>query len=150
LTNAAWPAPSQHLSDEDRFRLDTEILERFFPNDRKILHRDRLFCACCRIWKDWTYQLPIYLAADVGAGIVDDPDGRGIALRFPRFKGLRPDASIEQATTTEEVAHLFYEQIRSRTSSDVYIAHMPYFGCDSFRASMSTCNDTVFSMYLQF
>jgi DNA ligase-1 len=48
-----------------------------------------------------------------GAGLVDDPDGRGIALRFPRFKRRRPDKSIEQATTTEEVAHLFCKQKKS-------------------------------------
>jgi DNA ligase-1 len=48
-----------------------------------------------------------------GAGLVDDPDGRGIALRFPRFKRRRPDKSIEQATTTEEVAHLFCKQSKS-------------------------------------
>jgi hypothetical protein len=47
-------------------------------------------------------------AHTTGAGLVDDPDGLGIALRFPRFKRRRPDKSIEQATTTEEVAHLFY------------------------------------------
>jgi hypothetical protein len=45
--------------------------------------------------------------------MVDDPDGRGIALRFSRYKRRRPDKSIEQATTTEEVAHLFYKQKKS-------------------------------------
>jgi DNA ligase-1 len=48
-----------------------------------------------------------------GAGIVDDPDGRVIALQFPRFKRRRPDKSIEQATTTKEVAHLFCKQKKS-------------------------------------
>jgi DNA ligase-1 len=58
-------------------------------------------------------DLSLSRAHTAGAGLVDDPDGRGIALRFPRFKRRRPDKSIEQATTTEEVAHLFYKQKKS-------------------------------------
>jgi hypothetical protein len=58
-------------------------------------------------------DLSLSRAHTAGARLVDDPDGRGIALGFPRFKRRRPDKSIEQATTTEEVAHLFYEQKKS-------------------------------------
>mgnify|MGYP002181060930 CR=1 FL=1 len=42
-----------------------------------------------------------------GAGLVDDPNDRGIAQHLHRFKRRRPDKSIEQATAREEVAHLF-------------------------------------------
>jgi DNA ligase-1 len=56
-------------------------------------------------------DLSLSRAHTVGAEIMEDPDGRGIALRFPRFKRRRPDKSIEQATTpTEEVAHLLYQR----------------------------------------
>jgi ATP-dependent DNA ligase I len=45
------------------------------------------------------------------AGLVDE-DGRGVALRFPRFKRRRPDKKPEQATTSIEIAHLFAKQAK--------------------------------------
>eukprot|EP00536_Pseudo-nitzschia_multiseries_P004611 jgi/Psemu1/295630/fgenesh1_pm.78_\ len=43
------------------------------------------------------------------AGLVDE-EGRGVALRFPRFKRRRPDKKPEQATTSIEIAQLFAKQ----------------------------------------
>ena len=43
---------------------------------------------------------------------LDDAQGRGIALRFPRFKRRRPDKSIEEATTTRQLAELFAAQTK--------------------------------------
>jgi hypothetical protein len=45
------------------------------------------------------------------AGLVDD-EGRGIALRFPRFKRRRPDKKPEQATTSIQIAQLFSKQTK--------------------------------------
>lgn len=45
-----------------------------------------------------------------GKDLVDDEQGRGVALRFPRFKRRRPDKDVEQATTSAEVAYLFSQQ----------------------------------------
>jgi hypothetical protein len=44
------------------------------------------------------------------AGLIDDPEGRGVALRFPRFKRRRPDKRIDQATTSLQIAQLFAKQ----------------------------------------
>ena len=44
------------------------------------------------------------------AGLIDDPEGRGVALRFPRFKRRRPDKTIEQATSCAQIAQLFSQQ----------------------------------------
>jgi hypothetical protein len=43
-------------------------------------------------------------------GLIDDPDSRGIALRFPRFKRRRPDKKPNQATTCAQIAELFSKQ----------------------------------------
>jgi hypothetical protein len=43
------------------------------------------------------------------AGLVDD-EGRGVALRFPRFKRRRPDKHVDQATTTTQIAQMFAQQ----------------------------------------
>ena len=51
------------------------------------------------------------------AGLVDDPEGRGIALRFPRFKHRRPDKSVEQATTSRQIAQLFAQQSKQGGAS---------------------------------
>lgn len=45
------------------------------------------------------------------AGLVGE-DGRGVALRFPRFKRRRPDKKPEQATTSIEIAQLFAKQAK--------------------------------------
>jgi ATP-dependent DNA ligase I len=50
------------------------------------------------------------------AGLVD-VEGRGIALRFPRFKRRRPDKKPEQATTSTQVAQLFAKQSKTKSVS---------------------------------
>lgn len=52
-----------------------------------------------------------------GAGLVDDPEGRGVALRFPRFKRRRPDKKPEQATTSFQIAQLFAQQSKQASNS---------------------------------
>jgi DNA ligase 1 len=47
------------------------------------------------------------------AGLVDE-EGRGVALRFPRFKRRRPDKRPEQATTSIQVAQLFANQAKTK------------------------------------
>jgi hypothetical protein len=51
------------------------------------------------------------------AGLVDDPEGRGVALRFPRFKRRRPDKRPAQATTCAQIAHLFANQSKQGSSA---------------------------------
>ena len=50
------------------------------------------------------------------AGMVDET-GRGVALRFPRFKRRRPDKKPEQATTSIEIAQLFAKQSKIKNGS---------------------------------
>ena len=48
------------------------------------------------------------------AGLVDDPECRGVALRFPRFKRRRPDKDVEEATTSVQIAQLYAKQFKQR------------------------------------
>ena len=52
-----------------------------------------------------------------GAGSVNDAEGRGIALRFPRFKRRRPDKRPDQATTSLQIAQLFAQQSKHSSST---------------------------------
>jgi DNA ligase-1 len=54
----------------------------------------------CMIRADEITYSPAHKAAD---RLLD----RGLALRFPRFMGLRPDKAATDATTTQELVDLF-------------------------------------------
>jgi hypothetical protein len=41
-------------------------------------------------------------------------NGRGVALRFPRFIRRRPDKNVEQATTCLQIARLFVQQSKQQ------------------------------------
>lgn len=56
------------------------------------------------------------------AGLVDE-EGRGVALRFPRFKRRRPDKKPEQATTSIEIAQLFAKQSKIKNGSRSFQAN---------------------------
>ena len=59
-------------------------------------------------------DLTISRTHTAAAGLIMDREGRGVALRFPRFKRRRPDKKPDQATTTEQIAQLFYQQSKTR------------------------------------
>ena len=59
-------------------------------------------------------DLTLSRAHMAAAGLIVDQEGRGVALRFPRFKRRRPDKKPDQATTAEQIAHMFYQQSKTR------------------------------------
>ena len=64
----------------------------------------------CEVWEVSFADLTLSKTHTACAGFVDDAEGRGVALRFPRFKRRRPDKGPEQATTTTQIAQLYNQQ----------------------------------------
>tara|TARA_B110000971_G_C19955664_1_gene475530 strand:+ start:215 stop:556 length:342 start_codon:yes stop_codon:yes gene_type:complete len=71
----------------------------------------------CDVWFD-PVQVWEVKAADLSCssthkgalGRVGEGPDRGIGLRFPRFERLRPDKKCEQATSSDQIRDLFYNQ----------------------------------------
>lgn len=57
----------------------------------------------CMVRADEITQSPLHAAGK-------HSDQLGYALRFPRFMGYRPDKSAQEATTVQEVVHLYKDQ----------------------------------------
>jgi DNA ligase-1 len=55
-------------------------------------------------------DLTLSRAHTAAIGLIDDEQGRGVALRFPRFVRRRPDKGVDQATASTEIAYLFARQ----------------------------------------
>lgn len=62
-------------------------------------------------------DLTLSRAHTAAAGWVDNASGRGVALRFPRFKRRRPDKTIEQATTCAQIAQMFHSQTKVQSKN---------------------------------
>lgn len=68
------------------------------------------------VWEVSFSDMSLSRAHKAACTLLNDPDGRGVALRFPRFKRRRPDKSIEQATTAAQIATLFSQQSKTHAS----------------------------------
>jgi DNA ligase-1 len=64
------------------------------------------------VWEVAFADLTLSRVHRAAAGLVDDADGRGVAMRFPRFIRRRPDKTVEQATTSRQIAQLFAKQFK--------------------------------------
>ena len=62
------------------------------------------------VWEVSFADLTLSRVHTAAAGLVSDEQGRGVALRFPRFIRRRLDKTVEMATTTIQIAELFGNQ----------------------------------------
>mmetsp|Transcript_12507 Transcript_12507/g.29840 ORF Transcript_12507/g.29840 Transcript_12507/m.29840 type:complete len:836 (-) Transcript_12507:1583-4090(-) len=68
------------------------------------------------VWEVSFADMSLSRRHTAGAGLVPDPDGRGIALRFPRFKRRRSDKATTSATTSTQIAAMFLNQAKQMKS----------------------------------
>ena len=62
------------------------------------------------VWEVSFADLTLSRVHTAAAGLVEDEQGRGVAMRFPRFIRRRPDKTVEMATSTVQIAQLFASQ----------------------------------------
>lgn len=70
------------------------------------------------VWEVSFADMSLSRQHTAGAGLVPDPDGRGVALRFPRFKRRRTDKATTSATTSAQIAAMFLNQAKQMKSSE--------------------------------
>jgi DNA ligase 1 len=102
------------FSDEDLKSLSESLNKHQIPKQTSQYNvSDQL---SCDVWFD-AVQVWEVKAADLskssahrGAFGKTGEEGRGIGLRFPRFERIRDDKKPDEATTSEQVLEMYYNQ----------------------------------------
>lgn len=68
----------------------------------------------CEVFEVSFADMTLSQQHNAAQGLVDGENGRGVALRFPRFIRRRPDKTVEQATTSKQIAEIFFSQSKIR------------------------------------
>ena len=81
------------------FRVSTQFTQRFPPD---------VWFEPNEVWEVKAADLSISPVHTAATGLVDP--SKGVALRFPRFLRVRPDKSVEEATSSAQVAQFYNDQ----------------------------------------
>ncbi|KAL5234406.1 hypothetical protein ACI65C_001816 [Semiaphis heraclei] len=103
------------FSDED-LQTHTEFFQQHIIDGPKSYYRfdqshepDHWF-ETSQVWEIKCADLSLSPVHRAAIGIVD-PE-KGISLRFPRFLRIREDKSVEQSTSAQQIAELYYSQVQ--------------------------------------
>lgn len=117
------------FSDEDLARLTANLKERVITSKKRplnynvgeALYPDDWFEVGDVVWEVQAADLSRSSVHRGGVGRISNDlnDGtvRGIGLRFPRFLRERDDKKAEQATSSEQIVDMFYNQNSASTNN---------------------------------
>ena len=102
------------FSEEDLKTLAADLKDHVIPEkSSQYVVSDTL---ACDVWFDavrvWEVKAADLSKSSTHKGAIDKTGdaGRGIGLRFPRFERVRPDKKPEQATSSDQILEMYYNQ----------------------------------------
>lgn len=102
------------FSEEDLKSLAADLKGHVIPEkSSQYVVSDTL---ACDVWFDavrvWEVKAADLSKSSTHKGAIDKTGdaGRGIGLRFPRFERVRPDKKPEQATSSDQILEMYYNQ----------------------------------------
>jgi len=120
---AVWNAESEQFesacrclsgfSDEFYKKITKEYGERLLPTKPPYYctgESASVWFEASEVWEVRGADFTISPVHQAGVGLVDE--SKGISVRFPRFVRLRPEKSVEEATSSEQIASLYRAQTR--------------------------------------